>query len=259
VRAHARCNLEGKAHAIDLRAAVRIIAPIGARRQELVDEVAVRAVDLKEVESAPRGARGGLAPRGDQGAHLGEGERARCRKRRSMRDRARGDQLPLLPIVDPRLATRERRAALPGPRQPRLAPGMAELNAGDRALGLDERGAARKCGDELVVPKAGVADGAAAAARHLGRLHDDEAGAALRIAAGIDQVPIGGEAVDGRILVHGSDDDAVLERHAPQRQRRKKQRLAHSGVDTSRTLRTATIQPNPRARICPATPPTALA
>ena len=116
-----------------------------------------------------------------------------------------------------------------GRRQPRLAAGVAELDAGHGAVLLDEGGAAGERGNELVVPQRGVADRAAAAARNLGRLHHDEAGAAHRVAAGVDEVPVGGEALDRRILVHGRDHDPVLEAHAPDLERGEQHRLGHRG------------------------------
>ena len=39
--------------------------------------------------------------------------------------------------------------------------------------------------------------------------NDDEAGAALRAAAEMDQMPVVGEAVVGGVLAHGRDADAV--------------------------------------------------
>ena len=50
---------------------------------------------------------------------------------------------------------------------------------------------------KCIVPDAEVADGAAAAALDLGRFHDHQPGAAGGIAAGIHQVPVGGEALVG--------------------------------------------------------------
>src|SRR5436190_4156622 len=77
---------------------------------------------------------------------------------------------------------------------------MAELDAGHRALLADEVDAALEAGDELVVPDAEIADRAAAAPLDLGRFHDHQPGPAVGIAAGIHQVPVGGEALVGGIF-----------------------------------------------------------
>ena len=56
-----------------------------------------------------------------------------------------------------------------------------------------------------------IADRAAAAPLDLGRFHDHQARAAGGVAAGIHQVPVGGEALLRRILVHGRHDNPVLQ------------------------------------------------
>jgi hypothetical protein len=79
---------------------------------------------------------------------------------------------------------------------------MAELDAGHRIVRPDEVDAALEAGNEGIVPQAEVADRAAAAPLDLGRFHEDEAGAAGRVAPDIHQMPVGREAVHPRILVH---------------------------------------------------------
>ena len=143
-------------------------------------------------------------------------QRARRRRALGVRHRARRHQFPAVPVEDLGLVAAQRLAAFPRARQPRLAAGMTELEAGDRAVRLDEGGAARQPRNEIVVPQPGVADRAAAVARHLGRFHDDEPGAALGIFAGVDQMPVGRKALDRRILMHRRHHDAVLEAHAPE-------------------------------------------
>ena len=63
---------------------------------------------------------------------------------------------------------------------------------------------------------AGAAGADAALGGDAGHLGVDEAGAALGALAEVDEVPVGGDAVDGLVLGHGRDDDAVLELEAAQ-------------------------------------------
>ena len=65
----------------------------------------------------------------------------------------------------------------------------------------------------------GVAVGDAAVLGHRRRLDEHEAGAAEREAAEMDEMPVGGVAVDRRVLAHRRDDDAVLERQCAERER----------------------------------------
>ena len=84
----------------------------------------------------------------------------------------------------------------------------------------NEVGEAFEVRDEVVIPEPEIADGAAAAAFDLGRLDHHHAGAAGREASGVDQVPIGRITLDAGVLVHGSDDDAVLQGDVADRQGR---------------------------------------
>src|SRR6185437_6056583 len=197
------------------------------RRQELVDQIAVRAVDLHHVKAGARRAAGGLAPFSGEIAHLVMRHGARRRRFLGVRHGARRHQFPAVPVKDLRLVAAQRLSALPGAAQPRLAAGMAELQAGHRAMRLDEGGAARQRRNKIVVPQSGIADRAAAVARHFCGFHDDETGAALSVFAGVDEVPVGGKTLDRRILVHGRNDDAVLQADAPDLERRKQHRLRH--------------------------------
>jgi hypothetical protein len=104
---------------------------------------------------------------------------------------------------------------------------MAELDARHRAMPADEIGDRPEMCDEGVIPEAEIAHRAAAAPLDLGRFDEDETGAAGGETPGIHQVPGGGEAALARILVHGRDHHAVLERNVAQRQGRKQQRTGH--------------------------------
>lgn len=192
-----------------------------------MDQEAVRAVDLDHVEPRGVGARGGVAPRARDRVDLVAAlERARHRRALVGGDRARRDQLPGVPVGD-RVTANERLAAFPRPPAARLASGVAELDARGRAALADEPGHARELGHERVAPQAEIADGAAAAPLDLGRFHDHQAGAAGRVAARVHQVPVVGEAVDGRVLVHRRDDDAVAQLEAADAQRAEEDRRGH--------------------------------
>jgi len=54
----------------------------------------------------------------------------------------------------------------------------------------------------------------AAALFDRGGFHEDDAGAALRELAEVDEVPVVGEPVGRGVLAHRRDDDPVAERHA---------------------------------------------
>jgi hypothetical protein len=96
---------------------------------------------------------------------------------------------------------------------------MSDLNSGYRVLLLDESGQAPERLDERVVPDAEVTQRAATAALDLGRLDDDQAGAAGREFSGIHQMPVGRKSLHGRILVHRRHHDPVAQFDAPDRQR----------------------------------------
>ncbi len=58
MRAHALHHLDREAHAVQFAAAVLVVAHVGERREELMDQVAVRPMDIEHVEArlvrAPR-------------------------------------------------------------------------------------------------------------------------------------------------------------------------------------------------------------
>ena len=88
---------------------------------------------------------------------------------------------------------------------------MGELDAGHCALLAHEAEGAREGFDVAVVPEAEVVRADASLGHHRGRLGDHGAGAALREAAEVDQVPVGGDAVHARVLAHRGHDDAVAQ------------------------------------------------
>src|SRR6185312_17198317 len=104
--------------------------------QELMHEVAVGAVQFQHLEARRMRSPRALAPRLDQILDLMAFQRPGHRPFFAVGDRAGCNRRPDLPILDigPPL---QWAIALPRPVRPRLAPGMAELDAGDRALLVD--------------------------------------------------------------------------------------------------------------------------
>ena len=119
-----------EAHAVQLAAAILVVAHVGERREELVDQVAVRAVDIEHVEARLVGAPRRLAPALDDLRDLGARERARRRIGVGRVDAARRDQLPALPVPDLR---RRLRAARRPPTAGSAAPCGRNGRAGCRA------------------------------------------------------------------------------------------------------------------------------
>ncbi len=119
-------HLERKAPALFHRAAILVAAPVAERREELVQQIAVRAVQLDQVETQPQAA---LDRRYKRRLHALEAdcvERHRrvpglvVGNRRGRKGR---------PGQIGRIGLRQRSPALPRPLRRGLAPGMAELNA----------------------------------------------------------------------------------------------------------------------------------
>ncbi len=227
MRAHALHHLDREAHAVEFAAAVLVVAHVGERREELVDQIAVRPMNIEHVEARLMGAPRRLAPALDHLRDFGARQHARRRVGVGRVDPARGDKLPGVPVVD--LGARlERCAAFPRPETPRLAARMPDLDPRHRVVLPDEIDAALQAGNECVVPQAEIANGAAAAPLHLGGFHEHEAGAARRIAADIHQVPVGRETLHARILVHRRDHDAVFQGHVADRDRFEQHRAGHA-------------------------------
>ena len=108
----------------------------------------------------------------------------------------------------------------PGGGHAGLAAGVRELDAGDAAVSFEEVGDAGEEGDVVVGVDAEVAGGDAAFGTDGGGFGDDGACATDGAAAEMDEVPVVGVAVDGAVLAHGRDDDAVGEGEAALLERR---------------------------------------
>ena len=115
-----------EAHAVELAAAILVVAHVGERREELVDQVAVRAMDIEHVEARLVGAPRRLAPALDHFGDLGARQRARRRIGRRRVDAARRHQLPLVPVVD-------LRATVSAARRPPTAGSAAPCGRNGRA------------------------------------------------------------------------------------------------------------------------------
>src|SRR5947209_20339696 len=118
-----------------------------------MDQVAVRAVDIEHVEAGFVGAARCLTPMLHHLRDFGTRQHARRRIGVGRIDRARGDKLPVLPVVDLRRWL-ERRAAFPRTEAPRLAARMAKLDAWHRVMLPDEIDTALPPGNERIVPQA---------------------------------------------------------------------------------------------------------
>ena len=86
---------------------------------------------------------------------------------------------------------------------------MAKLDRRHGALRADKIGQPRDVGNEIVVPEAQIADGAATAPLNLGRFDHHQASAACGETADVHQMPIGRKAFNGGVLVHWRDHHAV--------------------------------------------------
>ena len=85
-------------------------------------------------------------------------------------------------------------------------------------------------GNVLVLPDAQVGNRDAAFRKNRGGLQHDQARAALRAAAQVDQVPVVGKAILRGVLAHGRDADAVGKRDRTKLEGRKK-RMGHNQLD----------------------------
>ncbi len=107
----------------------------------------------------------------------------------------------------------------PGEGHAGFAAGVRELDGGDAAVGLEEVGDAGEEGDVVVGVDAEVAGGDAAFGADGSCFGHDCARSADGAAAEVNEVPVAGVAVDGTVLAHGGDDDAVGEGNAALRER----------------------------------------
>src|ERR1035437_343815 len=86
-----------------------------------------------------------------------------------------------------------------------------------------------------IIPDAHVSGSDASLGCHRRWLNKDEARAANRAAAEVNQMPIVGHTIHGRVLAHGRNHDAILESHATDRERLKKVDSRHAGLSSTVT------------------------
>ena len=173
-----------------------------------MDEITVRAVDLGHLEPGPERAARCLAPGLLDGGDVGRRHLAGHLAALAERHRARADRLPrrlALGVV----VLVERAEADPGTLDLRLAPAVAELDRGHRAVGLEKGGDPSEWADLRVRPEVGAAVGLAPAGLDLDLLGEDDVGAADREPAGPHEVPVSHRVVDRRGLSHRRDHRPV--------------------------------------------------
>ena len=176
---------------------------VAERRQELVEQVAVGGVDLDHAEAGVVGALRRLDERLLQPVDAGDVERFRRRIIVGEGLGAGRERCPAAGILG-HLAV-----AGPGAVGAGLAAGVRQLDAGDRALLVDEmRGAGERL-EMPVAPDTQVLWGDAAFRRDRGGFGEDQAGAADGAAGEMHEVPVVRHALAGGILAHGRDADAV--------------------------------------------------
>ena len=168
-RAHRLQHLDAEAHAPVEIAAVLVGAEVAVRREELVDQVAVRGVDLHPVET------GGRAVRGRAGEPFDHG-----------RDLVVLDRLGRLHVV------RDERRRPRGELRPRAtvhAAVVRELQEGERAVLVRRTGDQLQPRDRRLVPRARVVRHLVRGRRvHRGLTADHDPGATTRELAEVPRV-----------------------------------------------------------------------
>ncbi len=207
-------------------------------------QIAVGVVQLQHVEAGALG-------------HLGRAhELRRARPSMSARVISRGTWLCGRPRHRrrrhhlPVAAARAARPSLPAELGRALGARMAELDGDLRVgLGVDEIDDALPGRLVLGRVEAGAAGRDAPLRRDAGHLGEDEAGAALGALGVVHEVPVRRRAVDGAVLRHRRDHDAVLQAHVAQAERREHRRAR--GVGLARpSPAPRTTSPRPRATPC---------
>ncbi len=205
-----------KAHAVFERAAIFVGALVGERRQELMRQIAVRAVQLDHVIADAVDALGGGGEFAEAALDVVLGHGVRHRPAGVVGDRRRRFRRPGVRSFEDRLAAGGRR------RGRAFAAGMRELHAelGDAVLAAEIVHALER-GFVLVGIHAGAFRRDAALRIDVGHLAHHQAGGAERHIAEMHQVPVVGRAVVGIVLAHRRHHDAVRQCETAQRDRRK--------------------------------------
>ena len=217
-------DLEQQTSPVLKGSAVGVGAGVAQRRQELVDEIPVRGVDLDEVEPgldrpARRGSEG-FDHLGDlrlgQGTRFGESVEGQC---------GRSHGLPTA-FVDGHAAVA---VGPPFGIGRGLAACVGELDAGGSALRVEEVDDRDERVALLVVPQSQVLGRDPCLRGDSGGFDDDGARSPAGHRTVVDGVPRCGNSVEGfdGVLAHGRNPDAVAERESPQGERFEQQ-MRHS-------------------------------
>ena len=201
------------------RPAVGVVALVRQRRQELVQQIAVRGVHFEHSEPGGHRPDRGGAERGEDRGDAVDGQRLRLGIAGRERDRARRHHVGPAAGVG-----RHQAGAVPRALRARLAAGVRQLHARHGALRLDEAGDALQHRDVRVVPDAEVLGADAPLGHHRRGFGENQPGTADGELAEVHQVPVAGEAVLARVLAHRRDADAVAQGGAAQGQRGKELR-----------------------------------
>src|SRR5262249_32780357 len=155
----------------------------------LVQQVAVRGVDLDDVKSGLHRSTGGFSECSHDTFDSLFVERFRKRIVVRKPDRARSDRFP----ASPRLA--DFLAAFPRWRRTSLPARVSELNAGRRSLAVKKPGDPREDFDVLIFPEAEILRADAAFRGDGGGFGEYQTSASDGTAAEMDEVPIGGKSI----------------------------------------------------------------
>jgi hypothetical protein len=224
-----------------------VVALVGDRREEGMDQVAMRGVDIDHIEAGrhrpPRARAIGFHQCVDLGDRHGAGTVPAG-------DAARIGRTHGLPWrLAPRgLRLAERTEPLPGALPRRFRAGMVELRCRQRALLVQQIGDPAQGRDMLVGPDAEIAIGVAADRVHDQPLRHHRAGAADGVFREVLEMPVGRQTVRPRFVhLHRGDHDPVREGDGAQPERAEQQRLDHR--DTHSCL----VEKPPAARYSAAT------
>jgi hypothetical protein len=187
--AHRACDLKCQPRAVLERAAPAIGAMVDQRREELVHEISVRAVDLDDRTAGVERAAGAVGERTNDRRDAGFVERRRRRIGRVERIDSGCDRRPP--------AGRERNGprTLPRPLGRALPSGMRELRAPCGTLASAEACDPRELGDVLVLPNPQILRRDPSLGGNRDRLGEHERGTADGSASEVHDVPIVGETV----------------------------------------------------------------
>src|SRR5262249_18271290 len=186
--------------------AAEAIGPlIRNRREERVEQVAMRPMHLDDVEAGVEGAPCRISETLDDVTDLSFGERARNGIAFLLRQCARPDSLPGRFSV----FRRKRSRAFPGSGSAGPTAGMRELDARDRTIVPVQFGEPLQPRYVSIVIDARATVGDAAEAGDSGRLDENRTRTPEDESPMMDEMPILHVAIYGLVLAHWRDDDAV--------------------------------------------------